>query len=198
MAQRFNDGTSGDVVIRSGPPASGGGGGWGGGGGSGGNRVGASGVTSGPSKSTKEARRLAKEEYHQTRQRRKHRQWRPLLKPEQARIYARNQLLAQFTQLQNITRAEIDQRFTARAEQLTSSLDNEISSAKRHHAGDSSERWQLLSHHEDKNEIDGLIALKTAELNEKNALARIHSTGTIRSREPPTTTWPDSGSSVMR
>ncbi|WP_449439975.1 S-type pyocin domain-containing protein [Pseudomonas migulae] len=173
MAQRFNDGTSGDVVIRSGPPASGGGGGWGGGGGSGGNRVGASGVTSGPSKSTKEARRLAKEEYHRNKAAQEAQAVAAAAQArEQARIYARNQLLAQFTQLQNVTRAEIDQRFTARAEQLTSSLDNEISAAKRHHAGDSSERWQLYLITKDKNEIDGLIARKTAELNEKNALAR--------------------------
>ena len=169
MAQRFNDGTSGDVVIRSGPPASGGG--IGGGGGSfGGNRVGASGAYSGPSKNTKQARKRVKEEYlriqaEQALAAAEHAR-------EQARIYARNQLLTQLTQLQNVTRAEIDRGFAARAEQLASSLENEISAAKRHHAGDSSERWQLYLISKDKNEIDGLISRKNAELNNKNARAR--------------------------
>ncbi|MFL1528702.1 hypothetical protein [Pseudomonas sp. O230] len=168
MAQRFNDGTSGDVVIRSGPPASGGGGG--GGGSFGGNRVGASGAISGPSKKTKQARKRAKEEHKRI-------QAEQALAAaeyarEQARIYARDQLLTQLTQLQSVTRAEIDRSFAARAEQPTSSLEKEISAAKRHHAGNSSERWQLYLITKDKNEINGLISRKTAELNDKNALAR--------------------------
>lgn len=172
MAQRFNDGTSGDVVIRSGPPASGGGGGWGGGGGSGGNRVGASGAFSGPSQNTKQARKWAKEEHYRIQAEQEAQAVAAAAQArEQARIYARNQLLAQFTQLQNVTRTEIDRSFAARAEQLASSLENEISAAKRHHAGDSSERWQLYLITKDKNEIDGLISRKNAELNEKNALA---------------------------
>lgn len=58
MAQRiFNDGSSGDVVIRSGPPASGGGSG--GGLGGAGNRVGASGNFGGVSNRRKKARKRA-------------------------------------------------------------------------------------------------------------------------------------------
>ncbi|VVO75968.1 hypothetical protein PS858_01556 [Pseudomonas fluorescens] len=167
MAQRFNDGTSGDVVIRSGPPASGGGGG--GGGSFGGNRVGASGAISGPSKKTKQARKRAKEEHKRI-------QAEQALAAaeyarEQARIYARNQLLTQLTQRQNVTRDQIDDSFAARAKQLTSSLDQEISAAKRPPNHGSSERFQLYFITKEKNEIDGLISKKTAELGVKNTTA---------------------------
>ena len=168
MAQRFNDGTSGDVVIRSGPPASGGGG-LGGGGSFGGNRVGASGAISGSNKKTKKARKRANEE--RARIQAEQEQAAAAQAREQARIYARNQLLAQLTRLQNVTKAQIDERFVARAEQLTSSLDREVSAVKRPPDHGSSERWQLYLITKEKNEIDGLISKKTVELGVKNTTA---------------------------
>lgn len=172
MAQpTLNDGTSGDVVIRSGPPASGGGGG--GGSSGGGNRVGASGVTSGPSKSTKEARKRAKEEYYRKKDEEKAQAQAAAVRArEEARLYARNQLLAQFTQRQNVIRAGIDANFAAKAGQLAPSLENEIAAARRPPSSDSNERWQLYLITKAKNEIDGLIARKSEALNNQNAVAR--------------------------
>lgn len=168
MAQRFNDGTSGDVVIRSGPPASGGG--WGGGsGGGGGNRVGASGNFGGVSSKTKALRKAANKAREEKAA--KDKADAAARAQEQARIQSRQQLLAALTQRHSTFRTELDRSFTARAEQLTQSLEHEISGAKRHHEGQSSERWQLYLITKDKNEIDGLIARKTTALNDKNAIA---------------------------
>ncbi|MCP1518107.1 hypothetical protein J2Y74_002417 [Pseudomonas migulae] len=170
MAQRFNDGTSGDVVIRSGPPASGGGGGGGGGGGSfGGNRVGASGNFGGPSSKTIALRKAANREREAKAA--QDRADAAARVQEQARLQSRQQLLTALTQRHGTFRTELDRSFNARAEQLTQSLEHEITAAKRHHAGMSSERWQLYLITKDKSEIDGLISRKTTELNGKNAIA---------------------------
>ena len=167
MAQRFNDGTSGDVVIRSGPPASGG---WGGGsGGGGGNRVGASGNFGGVSSKTKALRKAANKAREEKAA--KDKADAAARAQEQARIQSRQQLLGVLTQRHSTFRTELDRSFTARAEQLTQSLEHEISGAKRHHDSQSSERWQLYLITKDKNEIDGLIARKTVARNDKNAIA---------------------------
>ena len=171
MAHRTqNDGTSGDVVIRSGPPASGGGGGSWGGGGFGGNRVGASGNFGGPSAKTIALRKKA-------RQAQKEKAARDAADAaaraqEQARVQTRQQLLAEQARRHGTVRAEIDQGFAARTAQLASSLEQEISSARQPHAsGSSSERWQLYLITKEKNEIDGLIARKASELSAKNIVA---------------------------
>ncbi|MBD9588065.1 S-type pyocin domain-containing protein [Pseudomonas sp. PDM03] len=169
MAQRFNDGTSGDVVIRSGPPASGGGGGGGGGGSFGGNRVGASGNFGGPSSKTIALRKAANREREAKAA--QDRADAAARVQEQARLQSRQQLLTALTQRHGTFRTELDRSFNARAEQLTQSLEHEITAAKRHHAGMSSERWQLYLITKDKSEIDGLISRKTTELNGKNAIA---------------------------
>ncbi|MHC8286101.1 S-type pyocin domain-containing protein [Pseudomonas sp. XS1P51] len=168
MAQRFNDGTSGDVVIRSGPPASGGG--WGGGsGGGGGNRVGASGNFGGPSAKTIALRKAA----NRAREAKaaKDKADAAARAQELARAQARQQLLAVLTQRHGTFRTELDGRFAVRAEQLTQSIEHEIAAAGRPHTGESSERWQLYLITKDKSEIDGLITQKNAQLNDKNAIA---------------------------
>ena len=156
MAQRFNDGTSGDVVIRSGPPASGGWGGGSGGSGGGGNRVGASGNVGGPSAKTialrKAANRAREAKAAQDKADAAARA------QEQARIQSRQQLLTALTKRHSTFRTELDRSFTARAEQLAQSLEHEISGAKRHHDGQYSERWQLYLITKDKNEIDGPVS----------------------------------------
>ncbi|MHC8367305.1 hypothetical protein ACYZT9_15990 [Pseudomonas sp. ZT5P21] len=166
MAQRFNDGTSGDVNIRSGPPASGGG--WGGGSG-GGNRVGASGSFGGVSSKTKALRKAANKAREEKAA--KGKADAAALAQEQARIQSRQQLLAALAQRHSTFSTELDRSFTAKAEQLTQSLEHEISGARRHHDGQHSERWQLYLITKDKNEIDGLITQKTAQLNDRNAIA---------------------------
>lgn len=170
MAQRLSDRTSGEVVIRSGPPASGGG--WAGVGGiGGGNRVGASGNFGGPSARTKALRKRAKQE-HKERQARERAQA-AANALELARIQTRQQLLAGLTQRQADFKAESDRNFAVRFEQLTQSLEHEISAARtRPDIGAPSEPWQLYSINKTKSEIDGLIVRKTAELNERNGVAR--------------------------
>ena len=172
MAQRtFNDGTSGDVVIRSGPPASGGGGGSWGGGGFGGNRVGASGNFGGPGAKTIALRKKAKQERKEKAA--KDAADAAARAQEQARVQTRQQLLAGQAQRHGIVRAEIDQGFAAKTAQLSASLEHEISSARQPlDSGSSSERWQLYLLSKEKNEIDGLIARKTSELNARNIAAR--------------------------
>lgn len=172
MAQQIlNDGSTGDVVIRSGPPASGGDGGSGGGG-SGGNRVGASGAFSGPSQSTKDARRRVKQEYLQAQeQQRVQAAAAAAQAQEHVRVQARQQVLESWMQRHHNSRTAIDQSFSARAAQLASSLQHEILAAKRAPNNDSTERWQLYLITKEKNEIDGLIARKASELNAKNATA---------------------------
>ncbi|VVN04746.1 S-type pyocin domain-containing protein [Pseudomonas fluorescens] len=173
MAQRTsNDGSTGDVVIRPGPPAPSGGGS-GSGGNFGGNRVGASGAFSGPSQKTKEARRRVKQEYLQAEeQKRIQAQADALQAQEQARLQSRQQQLAGMAQRHDAIRVELDRSFATRAEQLAPSLEREITEARRPPRKDSSERWQLYLITKEKNAIDGLIASKTAELNTKNAAAR--------------------------
>lgn len=81
-------------------------------------------------------------------------------------------MLSGLTQRHGAFRAEADRLFAVRTGQLTSTLAQEISAAKRPPENGSSERWQLYLITKEKNEIDGLIARKTAELNSKTAVAR--------------------------
>jgi hypothetical protein len=173
MAQNtFNDGSSGSVVIRSGPPASGGGsgGGFGGGGGV----SGGFGKTSkGKRKARKraiEADRNAKE--HASAQAAAQAQAEAAQAQEQARVQARHQQLAGWAQRHTAVRVEVDQRFAARSAQLAPTLEQEVLAVRRPPDSHSTERLQLHTITKEKNGIDGLIARKTAELNAKNAVAR--------------------------
>jgi hypothetical protein len=169
MAQQIhNDGSSGSVVIRSGPPASSGGsgGGFGGGGG-------VSGGFGKTSKNKQKARRRAIEADRQKKQKeREQAEAAQAQAQEQARVQALHQFLAGLAQRHDAIRAEVDRRFADKAGQLASSLEHEISAARRPPNSDSSERWQLYLITKEKNEIDGLTTRKTAELNAKNAVAR--------------------------
>jgi hypothetical protein len=176
MAQNIlNDGSSGSVVIRSGPPASSGGsGGVAGGGG------GVSGGFGGTSKKRKKARKRALEADRQAKEKARvqaqaeaaQAQAAAAQAQEQARAHALNQFLAGLAQRHDTVRAEVDRRFADKAGQLAASLEHEILAARRPPASDYSERWQLYLITKEKNEIDGLIARKTAELNARNAVAR--------------------------
>lgn len=173
MAQHtFNDGSSGSVVIRSGPPSSGGGsgGGFGGGGG-------VSGGFGKTSKGKRKARKRAIEADRKAREQASAQaaaqaQAEAAQAQEQARVQARLQLLAGFAQRHAAVRVEVDQRFAARSAQLAPALEQEVLAARRRFDYQSSERLQLYTITKDKSEIDGLIARKTTELNGKNAVAR--------------------------
>ncbi|MHC8327128.1 S-type pyocin domain-containing protein [Pseudomonas sp. LB1P83] len=183
MAQQIhNDGTSGSVVIRSGPPASSGGSGGGGGGG---------GVSGGFGKTSKKKKKARKRAINAARQAKENErvqagvqaqaeaaqaqaqaQAAAVQAQEQSRVQALHQFLALLAQRHDAVRAEVDRSFAAKASQLAPSLEHEISSVRRPPDSGSSERWQLYTITKEKNEIDGLIARKTAELNAKNAVAR--------------------------
>jgi len=179
MAQNnFNDGTSGSVVIRTGPPASGGGsgGGFGGGGG-------VSGGFGKVSKSKQKARARAKAAHRQKQQQEQAeaaaqaqaqaaQAQAAAQVQEQARHQALMQFLAGLAQRHDAIRAEIDRRFAERAGQLSTSLEQEVLASRRPPNSDDSERWQLYLITKEKGEIDGLLARKSAELDAKNAAAR--------------------------
>lgn len=179
MAQTFKDGSTGDVVIRSGPSSSGGGfsGGFGGGGG-------VSGGFGRTNKRKQKARRRAIEADRQAKEKAQAQavataqaetaraQAAAALAQEQARVQALHQLLGSLAQRHDAIRAEADRSFAAKAAQLAPSLAQEISAARRPPINGSSERWQLYVITKEKNEVDGLIARKTAELHAKNAVAR--------------------------
>lgn len=180
MAQQTHyDGTSGSVVIRSGPPASSGGsgGGFGGGGG-------VSGGFGKTSKKKQKARRRAIEADRQKKEKERAQaeakaqaeaaqaQAAAAQTQEQTRVQALHQFLAGLAQRHDVIRAEVDRRFVDKAGQLAPSLEHEISATRRPPNSDSSERWQLYLITKEKNEIDGLIARKTAEINGRNAVAR--------------------------
>ncbi|HEX4552176.1 S-type pyocin domain-containing protein [Pseudomonas sp.] len=180
MAQNnFNDGTSGSVVIRTGPPASGGGsgGGFGGGGG-------VSGGFGKVSKSKQKARARAKAAHRQKQQQEQaeaaaqaqaqaaQAQAAAAQVQEQARHQALMQFLAGLAQRHDAIRAEIDRRFAEKAGQLSTSLEQEVLASRRPPNSDDSERWQLYLITKEKGEIDGLLARKSAELDAKNAAAR--------------------------
>ncbi|MCQ6255029.1 hypothetical protein [Pseudomonas sp. Q11] len=92
---------------------------------------------------------------------------------EQARLQARQQALATMVQRYTNTRAEVDRNFAGKRQQLDASLQKDIAAAKRPPVSNSTERWQLYTITKEKNEIDGLIARKTTELNAKNSAARV-------------------------
>ncbi|MGE7966555.1 S-type pyocin domain-containing protein [Pseudomonas sp. NPDC089918] len=180
MAQQTHyDGTSGSVVIRSGPPASSGGsgGGFGGGGG-------VSGGFGKTSKKRQKARRRAIEADRQKREKERAQaeakaqaeaaqaQAAAAQAQEQARVQARHQQLEGLAQHHAAVRVEVDQRFAARSAQLAPTLEQEVLAARRPPDIHLSERLQLHNITKQKQEIDGLITRKTAELNAKNAVAR--------------------------
>ncbi|WLH15148.1 S-type pyocin domain-containing protein [Pseudomonas hefeiensis] len=173
MATRtFSDGSDGTVVIRPGPTASGGGfqigsGGFSGGfGGSGSRR----------SKRRRKARARARYEQikaQQEAQAKADAEKATAMAQEQARLQARQQALATMVQRYTNTRAEVDRNFAGKKQQLDASLQKDIAAAKRPPVSNSTERWQLYTITKEKNEIDGLIARKTTELNAKNSAARV-------------------------
>lgn len=180
MAQNtFNDGTSGDVVIRSGPPASSGGSGSGFGGGGG-----VSGGFGGTSKKKQKARKRALAAHRQAQANQQaeaaaraqaeaaQAQAAQARAQEQARQQALLQFLESLAQRHNVIRAAADSRFAERTRQLSPLLEQEIVASRRPPTINNSERWQLHTITLQKNEIDGLIARKTADLNAKNTLAR--------------------------
>lgn len=171
--QTFNDGSDGTVVIRPGTSASGGGFQVGSGGFSGG--FGGSG-----SRSARRRRARARAKYErllaqqQAQAKAKAEQAKAAAQArEQASFQARHQALTAMVQRHSATRAEVDRDFARRTQQLSTSLQNEIAVAKRPPAANSTERWQLYTITKEKNEIDGLIARKTTELNAKNIAARV-------------------------
>ncbi|SDP07986.1 S-type Pyocin [Pseudomonas arsenicoxydans] len=185
--QIFNDGSSGSVVIRSGPPASSGGSGGGAGGG------GVSGGFGRTNKKQQKARKRAIEAARQAKEKERlqadaqaqaaaaqahaqaaqaQAQAAAAQAQELSRLQALQQFLAGLAQRHDAIRAEVDRSFAAKADQLAPFLEHEIAGARRPPETGSSERWQLYTITKGKNEIDGLIARKTAELNAKNAIAR--------------------------
>lgn len=177
MAQNIlNDESTGEVVIRPGPSSSGsvfsvGGGVSGGFGGT-------------SSKKRKRARKRAMEAHRQAQEKERAQaaahaqaeaaraQAAAAQAQEQARHQAHLQFLAGLTQRHDVIRSEVDRRFAEKARQLTSALEQEILATKRPPDANQTERWQLYTITKEKNEIDGLIARKTTELNAKNAVAR--------------------------
>ncbi len=70
-------------------------------------------------------------------------------------------------------RAELDRSFAARVGKNTQSLQQEIWAVRTPFVSDVPfERYRLYSLSKEKSEIDGLIARKTEELNQKNIAAR--------------------------
>lgn len=175
MAKRtFSDGSDGTVVIKPGPTASGGGfqigsGGFSGGfGGSGSRR----------SRRRRKARARARYEQLKAQQEAQakadaEKAKASAMAQEQARLQARQQALATMVQRYTNTRAEVDRNFAGKRQQLDASLQKDIAAAKRPPVSNSTERWQLYTITKEKNEIDGLIARKTTELNAKNSTARV-------------------------
>ncbi|MGE8150348.1 S-type pyocin domain-containing protein [Pseudomonas vancouverensis] len=171
MAQRtLGDGSTGDVIIRSGPPAAGGGG-WGGGG-FGGNRVGASGNFGGPSAKTVALRKRANQE-RQAAEARKQAEEAAYAAQAQdlARTQARQQVLESWLPRFQGVKAAIEQRYVTRTAQLESALNSEIREANRPAGDVPQERLQLYLINKEKSAIDGLIARKTAEIHANNAVA---------------------------
>ncbi|MBV4552463.1 S-type pyocin domain-containing protein [Pseudomonas sp. SWRI102] len=175
--QTLNDGSDGTVVIRPGRPAPGGGSGGGYGGGFGGNRVGA---TGGPKRSAKgmEKRRRATlqrqaEEAKAAAKAKADAAKAKAVAAAKAKDQARQQVLATMVQRHTSARAEVDRHFANKKQQLDASLQKEISAARRPPTSNSTERWHLYTITKEKNEIDGLIARKTTELNAKNSAARV-------------------------
>ncbi|MDI3274208.1 S-type pyocin domain-containing protein [Pseudomonas sp. AL03] len=173
MAQHtFNDGSSGSVVIRSGPPSSGGG--------SGGDFGGGGGVSGGFGKTNKKKPKARKRAIEADRKAREQASAQAAAQAqaaaahmqEQARVQALHQRLAGLAQRHAAVRVEVDQRFAARAAQLAPALEQEVVAARRPPNSDSSERYHLYTITTDKNEVDGLVARRTAELNAKNTVAR--------------------------
>jgi hypothetical protein len=173
MAQNtFNDGSSGSVVIRSGPSASSGGsgGGFGGGGG----------VSGGFGKTSKGKQKARKRAIEADRKAREQASAQAAAQAQaaaahaqaQALVQARHQQLAGLAQRHAAVRVEVDQRFAARSAKLAPTLEQEILAARRAPDSQWSERWQLYLITKEKNEIDGLIARKTTDLNASSRVAR--------------------------
>lgn len=173
--QTYQDGSTGDVVIRPGPPPASGGGGEGffgiGGGG------GFSGGFGGSSSKRRKARARAKQAYLQAQEQARAQaaaQEKAAAQAQAAAAQAQEHARAHTAHQQrhDAIRAEVDRTFAARSEKLAESIQSEISAATKPPVNTSTERWQLYLISKEKDEIDGLIARKNAELNTKNALAR--------------------------
>ncbi|MCP1445782.1 pyruvate/2-oxoglutarate dehydrogenase complex dihydrolipoamide acyltransferase (E2) component [Pseudomonas sp. GGS8] len=153
MAQQIhNDGSSGSVVIRSGPPASGGGssGGFGSGGG-------VSGGFGGTSKKKQRARKRALAAHRQAQEKERAQaaanaqaeaaraQAAAAQAQEQAQHQAHLQFLAGLTQRHDAIRAEVDRRFAEKARQLAPALEQEVLATRRPPDANQTERWQLYT-----------------------------------------------------
>ncbi|UVL81919.1 hypothetical protein LOY35_16960 [Pseudomonas sp. B21-028] len=170
--QTLNDGSDGTVVISPGRTSSSGGfrvgsggfsGGFGGSGGRGGRRA----------KARRKAREQARQRELQARLKAEAEKAEAAARAaELGRLKARQQAMSAMVQRYDTIRAEVDRNFASRAQQLDTSLQQEVTAAKRPPASQSSERWQLYLITKEKNEIDGLIARKVAELNARDTVAR--------------------------
>jgi hypothetical protein len=95
---------------------------------------------------------------------------------QEAKSYAeaqaqRGRTIDALTQAYPSKRVELDRVYSAKSTTLSQHLEAEIRSAKRAPNPSGNERWQLYLISKEKSEIEGLIAIKTTELNGKNSQA---------------------------
>ncbi|WP_080290850.1 S-type pyocin domain-containing protein [Pseudomonas syringae] len=83
----------------------------------------------------------------------------------------RGRTIDALTQAYPSKRVELDLVYSAKSTTLSQHLEAEIRSAKRAPNSPGKERWQLYLISKEKSEIEGLIAVKTTELNGKNSQA---------------------------
>lgn len=164
-----NDGSTGEVVIRPGPPASSGGQGFfsiGGGGGFGGGFGGSS--------SKRRRKRLrARAQAIARAQAEQQAQTEATARAQaQALALAHRQYIDAHVQARDARKAELDRHFSARTQSLAQALQAEVLAARKRPQSDGSERWQLYLITKERQEINGLIAAKSIELQNKEALAR--------------------------
>lgn len=171
----FQDRTTGDVVIRPGPPASNGGQGQGffsigGGGGFGG---GFGGSSSKRRKKRIKARAQARARAQAEEQARA--EATALARAEAlalAQATAHRQLIDSYTQAHEAKKTELNRHFAVQSKQLAQVLQAETAAARKPPNSNGSERWQLYLITKERDEINGLIAGKSAELQTKEALAK--------------------------
>lgn len=164
----YNDGSSGDVVIRPGPSGSSAGGGGffsiGGGGGFGG---GFGGSSRRRAKKRAQARAAALAKAQAEDQAR-----RAAVARAQAQAQAHRQRVGSYGQVREVRRTQLDQHFATQAQALSQALEAEVLAARRRSVYDNSERWQLYLITQARNETNGLIESKRAELAQRQALAQ--------------------------
>ncbi|MCE1116643.1 MULTISPECIES: S-type pyocin domain-containing protein [Pseudomonas] len=168
----YNDGSSGDVVIRPGPSGSSGGDGGffsiGGGGGFGG---GFGGSSRRRAKKRAQARAAALAKAQAEEQARRAAVARAQAEA-QAQAKAHRQRVDSYGQAREVRRTQLDQHFAAKGEALSQALEAEVLAARRRPEYDNSERWQLYQTTKARNETNGLIDNKRAELAQRKALAQ--------------------------